>query len=816
MPRVLIISAVILMLLSQSLEAGDARGVQEPVTLKSQMELIHKRFGVNFVYDASLDLGQIAGQVGNDVSDQSGNDGNPRPDSGSLEQCLDAIFAGTGIKYQIMRKYVVLTRSECRRVKDYEILIEERTDTIPEARITAYVDRQINATQTGLHSIDFKNFAKGFAMLSSPDVIKEIQILPGVSGGTELLSGMYVHGGDGKDNLFLLDGVPLYHVSHLAGLLSSFNTEMLDGLDFYKSGFPSRYGGKTSSVVDITTRQGDMNSYHGSFGIGLLNGNLQFEGPIVPGKTSFNIGVRRSWFDMFTIPALAIVNSTLPYGETIRFRYAMTDINASVLHMFSPDSRLTLNLYCGSDFIGFGRDNAKVQYWEGERYTGNDGHDLKVRWGNVLASLNWQKDFSEDLHLRTILYYTRVNNRIRLTNNSWETDQSYPAIAEYTVEEENFGRLHDIAAKADVDWLPSENHHIRAGAAFTGHLFRSGSDVSVRSFVKWVDPEYESEDIGQVHEKDSVSLAVNLPEMSLYAEDELRLADWLKANVGLRYVMSGTGDGLRHSLEPRVALRFHLSPRAALKASYSEMSQFVHILQANYLDIPMSCWMPSTKLIPPSPSRQIAAGIYVDMPYGISLNVEGYWKSMRNIYEYCGISGIYPDLAAWEHELLRGRGRSYGAEVEISWRTPKTDVSAYYTLSWTERMFEEIWHDWYPARNDNRHKFTINATHRFSRRFDMYLSWNYHSGDRTTIPTQIVDGKEYFSNPYNYKLPDYHRLDVGFNFRRTTRRGNESIWNLSIYNAYCRMNPMFAMYDSELIVMSAIPVIPTFSYTLRF
>ena len=807
--RTLIISAVFLMFLSQSMKAwdGDGQIMQETVTLKSQMELIHERFGVNFVYDASLELDRMTLPAPLVISDS---------DRASLELCLQTLFAGTGVEYRIMKKYVVLTKSEGRRTRDYEILIEEGTDTIPEARITAYLDRQRNATQTGLHSIDSKWFQKGFATLGSPDVIKEIQILPGVSGGTELLSGMYVHGGDGKDNLFLLDGVPLYHVSHFAGLLSSFNTEMIDGLDFYKSGFPSRYGGKTSSVVDITTRQGDMDSYHGSFSIGLLNGCLQFEGPIVPGKTSFNVGLRRSWFDMLTIPALAIVNSTLPYGKKIRFRYAMTDFNASVAHNFSPDSRLRLNLYCGSDFIGYGQSFAKVQYWEGQRYTGDDGHDLNVRWGNVQASLDWQKDFSENLHLRTILYYTRVNNFIRLANNSWNMEEYYPGITEYTVEEDNASRLHDLAAKAEIDWSPSQNHHIRAGAALVGHIFRSDRNVSVRSFVNWVDPEYESEDVDQVHERDSVSLAADLPEMSLYAEDELRLTDWLKANVGLRYVMSGTKDGMMHSLEPRAALRFQLSPRSVLKASYTEMSQFVHCLQANYLDVPMSIWMPSTGSIPPSRSRQVAAGIYVDIPYGLSLNVEGYWKSMTDIYEYCGISGIYPDIRAWEQELLRGRGRSYGAEVELSWRTRTTDVSAYYTLSWTERLFEDIWHDWYPARNDNRHKFTLNATHRFSKRFDMSLSWNYHSGDRTTIPTQIVDGKEYYSNPYNYKLPDYHRLDVGFNFRRTTKRGNESIWNLSVYNAYCRMNPMFAMYDSELIIMSAIPIIPSFSYTLRF
>ena len=157
----------------------------------------------------------------------------------------------------------------------------------------------------------------------------------------------------------------------------------------------------------------------------------------------------------------------------------------------------------------------------------------------------------------------------------------------------------------------------------------------------------------------------------------------------------------------------------------------------------------------------------------------------------------------------------------LIWKTKTTDVSAYYTLSWTERYFKDIWPDWYPARNDNRHKFTVNASHRFSKTVDMYAAWNYHTGDRATIPTQMVGDEVFYSHPYNYKLPDYHRLDIGVNFRKTTRRGYESIWNISVYNAYCRMNPMFAKLDHEerdtdLRIISAVPVIPSFSYTLRF
>ena len=242
----------------------------------------------------------------------------------------------------------------------------------------------------------------------------------------------------------------------------------------------------------------------------------------------------------------------------------------------------------------------------------------------------------------------------------------------------------------------------------------------------------------------------------------------------------------------------------------------------------MTSWLPSTDRITPMRSRQAAGGVYMNLPHGIVLNVEGYWKTMDNMYEYSGIEILYPDIEKWEHDLMRGKGRSYGAEVELAWRTKDTDISAYYTLSWTERLIKGIWHDWYPARNDNRHKFTLHATHRFSRRFDMYLAWNYHTGDRSTVPTQIIGGEVYYTSPYNYKMPDYHRLDLGFNFRKTTRRGNESIWNLTLYNAYCRMNPMFTMldhyrpesstdeYKTTFKTMAAIPIIPSFNYTLRF
>lgn len=779
-------------------------------TLKSEMEFIHHEYGVNFIYDSSLDL--TIPYEGKDLADVSKTCRGQR--NKGLEACLELLFADTGIRYHIEKQYVVLT-----------LFVGERRDSIPESIITAYVERQYNSTQTGLHSIDFRHSGKSFAPLSSPDVIKEIKSLPGVSEGTELLSGMYVHGGDGSDNLFLLDGVPLYQVTHLGGLLSSFNTEMIDNLDFYKSGFPARYGGRTSSVVDIVTRSGDMDSYHGSFNLGLLNGAIQFEGPIIPGKTSFNLGLRRSWFDVFTIPAMAIHNGTLPYGEKDRFRYAMTDLNASVAHLFNRDSKLSLNVYWGSDYVRYGHETLDVKYWEGVRHSGKNAHDLKTRWGNVLASLDWEKTFSDKLDLTTILYYTQVNAAVNLHNNKWGMDASLPAINELSTVESNTSRLHDLAMKADVDWKPSDTHHIKAGGSIIRHFFRQSKDAYAisRQVRAGTDETYYNTTL--IHDRDSVRNDYDPFEAAIYIEDEISVAGWLKMNAGVRYAAFMTAQGFHHSVEPRAALRLQMGERTAFKLSYSEMSQFVHCLQANYLDIPMASWQPSTSLVLPSRSRQLAGGFYMTLPHNISFNVEGYWKEMDNLYEYCGISSIYPDISAWESELISGQGRSYGAEAELRWNNGKTELSAYYTLSWTERYFKGIWHDWYPARNDNRHKLTFNASHRFSKTFDMHIAWNYHTGDRVTVPTQIIDGELFYSHPYNHKLPDYHRLDVGFNFRKTTGKGNESIWNLSLYNAYCRMNPMFAMLDdyhmddipyAQLRIFSLIPIIPSFSYTLRF
>ena len=787
-----------------------AQNREQETTLKKQMEVLHHQFGINFVYDSSIDL---------DIPCSSKRLANIE----YLSEYLRFLLKDSEIQFEIKSKYVIITRKNSKhKSKDYVILVEEQKDTLDESLITAFSSRRNSSRQIGLKSINANKFRKGFSALSTPDIIKEIQNYTGVSGGTELLSGMYVHGGDGTDNLFLINGVPLYQISHMAGLTSSFNTEIVQNMDFYKSCFPAYYGGKLSSVTDIKTKTGDMNKYHGSFNIGVLNGGLQFEGPIIPGKMSFSVGLRRSWYDILTAPALAIYNRTHKNEEQYKLRYAMTDLNVSVTYLYNKENILSLDVYTGSDFARYGRMRKEEKVWWDVRYTGNNGFDLKSRWGNVLVSANWEKIFSENFHLNTLAYYTRANNKVEFYRSEWQFINSSAGTKEKSITEKNKGTLDDLSVKSDLYWHINEQHKLRTGANLTLHLFHPYRDIMVIDKTQESNSEIENNEA--VVSQDSFCESFVHPEFSTYIEDEIKIADWLNANIGLRYVLFGTNGGAEHSLEPRAAISFNLSPKSSLRFSYSEMSQFIHNLSANYIDIPMSSWMPSTNAIPPMRSRQITGGFHTNGK-SVSFSIEGFWRQMNNLTEYIGMNSIYPNFNYWEDELVTGMGHSYGMEIELGYSGEKTSASACYTLSWSERFFSSIWHSWYPARNDNRNKLTVNMTHKFSKKFEIYAGWNYHTGNRMTVPTQFIDEKMYYTSPYNYKLPDYHRLDLGCNFHRKTRRGHDSTWNVSLYNAYFRMNPLFALFDryqdgtvwiNEIKTYAAVPIIPSFSYTLRF
>ena len=795
--RAILTVLLLLPVAAQALMAADGG-----TTLKEQMMIVHEAFEVNFIYDSSLGL---------DIEAKN----SVNPSKQSLEECLKVLFADTGIEWEVQKKYVVLThKDKKRKPKDYTIFIEEQHDTLSESLITALVDPKRNSTQTGLKRIDSRTINSGFALFGTPDVVKTLQMMPGVSSGTELLSGFYVHGGDGSDNLFLLDGVPIYQSSHLLGLFSSFNSDVIESMDFYKSGFPARYGSKMSSVVDITTKDGDFKEYHGLFSIGLIDGRFQLDGPIWKDKTSFNIGLRRTWTETVTMPIMAYLNN-VDSPDKNNFRYAFTDLNAKITHKFSDRSVLSANYYTGKDVFKYLYDDHSYYYTDGygsERVPTREMIDIHLGWGNTVGSLNWNYNVSDDLAISSKLYYSGSFSGFGYIDEQDEEGKYDMVGMTYN------SRVHTVGLKSDVYHKLNDKHRLRYGASAQLHYYRP----NFNSVVETVRGENEFK-----YHSSADSLSYNTFESALYAEDEIAVSDKFSVNVGLRYGLYATNEKVWHSLEPRLAMKYSFNDAMTAKASYTEMSQPSHLISSLYLDLPTNMWLPSTQKIRPSRSREVAAGLYTNLSPTVHLNVEGWYKHMYNLIEYAGPYTIFPPLSDWEKGFKPGQGRSWGGELDFGYDNGKTEVNVYYTLSWSQRKFDDFYRGWYADRNDNRHKITLMAKHKFSKRFELYGAWNYHTGNRITLSShQAPDGTNIYIEPNNVKLPDYHRLDLGMNFVKNTKRGNTSIWNLSIYNAYCRTNPIAAMEDYKSLdgkelayygsAIGIIPIIPTFSYTLKF
>ena len=754
--------------------------------LKDHLTDLHERFGVNFVYDSSLDM---------DMESDA-------PSGGSLEECLHALFDGSGIEWDIRKRYVVLNMGG--KSSGYTILIRSQVDTLEEAMVTAQAYEAEQRSSTGLERIDARDINRGYAFMSSPDIIKTLQNLPGVASGTELLSGLHVHGGDGSDNLFLLDGTPLYQAGHLGGLFSSFNSDIVKNVDFYKSGFPARFGGRLSSVVDARTETGDMYEYHGSMSIGLIDGRLQFEGPLKQGKTSFNIALRRSWLDAVTLPVFSMINIR-DDGTKHGFSYAFQDLNAGITHRFSPESILEFKTY-------YGKDALRLHYYiqmqdENMEITDIQSSDMDIKWGNLLATLIWKYRFSPALTMQTSAWHTRGNSMMDAKSAS-DGSLYDPILGTY--EEYYRSVTGTTALKADFKYRRNGKISLDFGGIYQIHAFSPERKLKNTSFRK-------DGNINTTRLTEKGRLSGH--EAAIYADGNIRFTDRISSNIGLRYVIFGTQSKIRHRLEPRISMRYDISSQTRFDISYTEMNQFAHQMSTSYLDLPTEFWMPSTKEVEPLFSRQIAAEFSWRLPFGLDLGLGGWYKTMDNLMEQWTSYSYVPPIRNWGESSITGKGRSYGLEIEAEYNREKLHLTAYYTLSWNERRFEELWYDWYPDRNDNRHKLTLMANYRFSGRFDVYAGWNWHSGNRTT-----VEGYQshQFGRPNNLSLPDYHRLDLGMNFRKTTRKGNESIWNVSIYNAYCRMNTIFAnvQYNdfetTKGITYGIVPIIPSFSYTLKF
>lgn len=687
----------------------------------------------------------------------------------------------------------------------------------------------LRTTQTGLTTLSSADIISMPAILSSPDLVRRLQMLPGVASGTELMAGMYVRGGNSDENLFLIDGNPLYQINHLGGLFSTFNVDAIKTVDFYKSGFPARYGGRLSSVVDLRTKDGSMNGYHGVFSIGLLEGRLQFEGPIVNGKTSFNVALRRSWLDAITAPGFALYNLSNK-KDRMNFRYAYHDLNAKITHRFSDYNRLSFSVYSGYDVLKNTEDTRE----DNSRYKDN----MNFGWGNTVASLNWNSVLNSNLFSDISLVYSQFESDISekvYEGKNKDADNDWMNVTRSERRERTV--IRDFGYRANFDYRPLSSHHIRFGSDYLFHRF-----VPQRNTMY----NYQKLD-GVVKEQSRVAktASVTAHELSLYVEDEIDIFSWWKVNLGVRGTMFSVDRKNYFSVEPRVSTRFAIHPKVSLKVSYTDMSQYVHMLSTTYLSLPSDLWVPVTDKVAPMKSHQISAGLYFNLPLGIQADVEGYYKAMDNVLDYRNTPRLTAPYDSWEDNVTMGKGRSYGVEIGLRRTKGRTTGEIAYTLSWAERKFNEFWDgNWFPARYDSRHRFNISLSHRFNKKVELFTAWTYSTGTRVTVclDNQYLTSSHIgsisgvygtYDYPNNVQLPAYHRLDIGINIYKPTKRGHEGIWNISVYNAYCRMNPfkvsvkekgLYYVYEdnvsiqdrTEVKAQGLVPIIPSFSYTLKF
>lgn len=728
--------------------------------------------------------------------------------------------------------------------RDTVLTIElEPSASLEEVVITGQSnDKQsVLSTQMGALEINQQTIRSTPVMFGEADIIKTLQLTPGVSAGTEGTAGMYVRGGNVDENLFLIDGNPVYQINHIGGIFSAFNPEAISGMDFFKSGFPSRYGGRLSSVVDVHTKEGNMKEYHGSASIGLISGNLNFEGPIIKDRTSFNIGLRRTWLDVLSAPAVAIANKiTKKDGTRLRARYAFHDLNLKVNHIFNDRSRMYLSLYNGNDVLKGGSTDFPDQDSDNNY---NYDSDVSLRWGNIMATAGWTYVFNNRLFCKVSGVFTRYHSRLRNTEHDVVGNEGDEDYSDSFRENETNTGITDFGLRTSFDYMPASAHHIRFGGDYLVHRFHPEYNRS----VAYEKNEETSVEIGQEFANDLLWGH----EAGVYAEDDWTLSSAVRLNAGLRFSLFNVQGKTYTGLEPRVSLRWLLDDNLSFKASYSRMNQYVHLISNSFISLPTDAWMPVTRKLKPLISDQVSAGFYYNLNKEYNFSVEGYYKTLDNLLEYRDGHTFTPSFVNWEDKLTAGEGSSYGAEFMVRKETGRTTGWVGYGLSWSDRQFDELNQGArYPARFDNRHKLNIVVMHKISPKVELSAAWSYASGNHVTLslenyyengtgsPTNndnhYMDASEsidYYEGRNNYQLPAYHRLDLGIKIYRPKKKGRMGIWTVSIYNVYSRMNP-FMIYKSDKTVpdpgssygknvpvfktIGIMPIIPSISYTYKF
>ncbi|MCQ2294789.1 MAG: TonB-dependent receptor [Bacteroidales bacterium] len=698
------------------------------------------------------------------------------------------------------------------------------TTTLAEVRIVGQKTEHVESSQTSLIEIPVEQVKAVPVLFGETDIIKAVQLLPGVQSGSEGTSGMYVRGGGPDENLFLLDGVPMYNVNHLGGFFSAFNSDAVKNISLYKGSFPAHFSSRLSSVLDITTNNGNDKEYHGGLSIGAISAKFNFEGPIIKEKTTFSISGRRTYADALLQPIIALATTMEGITEKVNAGYYFYDLNAKVTHKFNDRSRLYASYYMGDDRI-----YARMQ--SGFSYTTREYLKMGYNWGNIVGSLRWNYELNPKLFMNVTGSYTRYRNDMNIGMEF--VDRNY---LEEVAVGHNSG-IQDFSARVDFDYTPSPDHAVKFGGQMLHHIFT---------------PETQSlhlvDSMSSINNRMDTVLGqsiIHAEEMMIYAEDDWRINDWLKVNAGLNFTGFAVQGTFYPSIQPRLSGRILITDRLSAKVGYAYMTQYLHLLSNSSISLPSDLWVPVTARIKPMNSNQVAAGLFYNLLDSLNLSVEGYYKYMNNLLEYQDGASFFGSSQGWEDKVAMGRGWSYGVEFLAQKTLGRFTGWLGYTWSHTDRKFDREGNiinqgNTFPAKYDRRHDVSLVLTYKFNEKIDASLSWVFSTGNACTLAMEDIDASEdgmddddyyyydrsipYVSSRNNYRMPNYHRMDVSVNFHKKLKYGKQTI-NISVYNLYNRQNPyliyksyQYGFMDDYQVLkqLSIFPIIPSISYSWHF
>lgn len=670
-------------------------------------------------------------------------------------------------------------------------------------------DENVKTAQMGRFDLSVAKVKALPVLLGEVDLLKTLQLLPGIRNAGEGNTGLYVRGGGPDQNLIILDDAVVYNTGHLFGFFSVFNSDAIKNVTLIKGGMPAQYGGRLSSVLDVAMKDGNSNKFQVDGGIGLIASRISIQGPVKKDKASFIVSARRTYIDVLAKPFVPKSSAFSGSG------YYFYDLNTKINYKISEKDRLYLSGYFGKDVFDF--KNSRRSF------------SANIPWGNATATLRWNHVFNQRLFSNTTLVYNKYNFAFNAAQSSFNIKLA--------------SGIRDLNAKIDLDYYPAPQHKVKFGGLYTYHKFTpnvlSGSQDSTTFTPNNANNKYARE-------------------AALYIQDDWELSDKLKLNLGLRYsaftqvgpytrytedangnkldsVVYSSGKAVKTygGLEPRATLRYALNDATSLKASVTRNLQYIHLVSNAGSTLPTDLWVPSSYYVQPQIAWQYAAGFFKnfkDNTYETSLEL--YYKDMRNQIEYK--EGYTPSLTDPEKQFVFGKGWSYGAELYVAKNKGRMTGWLGYTLSWTWRQFAQLnGGEKYFAKYDRRHDLSAVATYELNRKWKLSGVFVYGTGNATTLPERfyIIGGvlTQEYSRVNQYRLPAYHRLDFAATYTPIPKRPRKihGSWVFSVYNVYSRANPYFiyfdqtgSPYDNTLKVearqVSLFPVIPAVTYNFKF